>query len=245
MVLRERPFLGPSKKWVLLLVSPENQQKRTPRPLTWPGTWLFAPNVWLVNSLFPWPPEVWGSIPGTPCIKKRWVILLGCWGFFLPSNGFSVLNHPKLNIWQGSRKQPRKGLEFPFHGCCWETFYIFAYCGLVVEIQIHLAAQIRKLFAPLPTSTQFVCAQQKDTHTWLWQPQNWNLPTWRASPGKWRHGYRNFPAVCPSDRFILSPQLLPARTTSTATAPTPSARRRGSWTRQRTRMGRGWSGWLP
>ena len=23
------------------------------------------------------------------------------------------------------------------HGCCWETFYIFAYCGLVVEIQIH------------------------------------------------------------------------------------------------------------
>ena len=22
----------------------------------------------------------------------------------------------------------------PRHGCCWETFYIFAYCGLVVEI---------------------------------------------------------------------------------------------------------------
>ena len=21
------------------------------------------------------------------------------------------------------------------HGCCWETFYIFAYCGLVVEIK--------------------------------------------------------------------------------------------------------------
>ena len=26
------------------------------------------------------------------------------------------------------------------HGCCWETFYIFACCGLVVEIQIHLTA---------------------------------------------------------------------------------------------------------
>ena len=25
------------------------------------------------------------------------------------------------------------------HGCCWETFYMFAYCGLVVEIQIHFA----------------------------------------------------------------------------------------------------------
>ena len=22
-----------------------------------------------------------------------------------------------------------------FHGCCWDTFYTFAHCGLVVEIQ--------------------------------------------------------------------------------------------------------------
>ena len=34
-----------------------------------------------------------------------------------------------------------------------DTFYMFAYCGLVVEIQIHLAAKIY-LFAPLPTSTK-------------------------------------------------------------------------------------------
>ena len=27
------------------------------------------------------------------------------------------------------------------HGCCWETSYIFASGGLVVEIQIHLAAE--------------------------------------------------------------------------------------------------------
>ena len=27
-------------------------------------------------------------------------------------------------------------------GCCWETFYMFAYFGLVVEIQIHLTAKI-------------------------------------------------------------------------------------------------------
>ena len=37
------------------------------------------------------------------------------------------------------------------HGCCWETWYIFAYCGLVGNP--HLAAKIY-LFAPLPTSTK-------------------------------------------------------------------------------------------
>ena len=26
------------------------------------------------------------------------------------------------------------------HGCCWETFYAFAYCGLVVEIPTQLLA---------------------------------------------------------------------------------------------------------
>ena len=31
-----------------------------------------------------------------------------------------------------------------FHGCCWETFCIFAYCGLVVEIQIHLTAKTKR-----------------------------------------------------------------------------------------------------
>ena len=27
------------------------------------------------------------------------------------------------------------------HGCCWETFHVFAYCGLVVEIP-HLTAKM-------------------------------------------------------------------------------------------------------
>ena len=33
---------------------------------------------------------------------------------------------------------------------CWETFCFVAYCGLVVEIQIHLTARI-KILAPLPS----------------------------------------------------------------------------------------------
>ena len=41
---------------------------------------------------------------------------------------------------------------FPFHGCCWETFYIFAYCGLVGDP--HLTTKI-DIVAPLPTSTKF------------------------------------------------------------------------------------------
>ena len=38
-----------------------------------------------------------------------------------------------------------------FHGCRWETFYIFAYCGLVGHP--HLTAKIY-IVAPLPTSTK-------------------------------------------------------------------------------------------
>ena len=45
--------------------------------------------------------------------------------------------------------------SLPLHGCCWETFYIFAYCRLVVEIRIHLTAKTY-IFAPLPSSTKFV-----------------------------------------------------------------------------------------
>ena len=37
------------------------------------------------------------------------------------------------------------------HGCCWETFCIFAYCGLVGNP--HLTAK-NHFFAPLPTSTK-------------------------------------------------------------------------------------------
>ena len=38
-----------------------------------------------------------------------------------------------------------------FHGWCWETFYMFACCGLVGNP--HLTAKIY-IFAPLPTSTK-------------------------------------------------------------------------------------------
>ena len=38
------------------------------------------------------------------------------------------------------------------HGCCWETFYIFAYCGLVGNP--HPTANILT-FPPLPTSTKY------------------------------------------------------------------------------------------
>ena len=41
----------------------------------------------------------------------------------------------------------------PLHGCCWETFFIFAYCGLVGNP--HLTAKIQ-IFAPLPTSTKSI-----------------------------------------------------------------------------------------
>ena len=34
------------------------------------------------------------------------------------------------------------------HGCCWETSYIFASCGLVVELQIHLSAELLLLLIP-------------------------------------------------------------------------------------------------
>ena len=39
------------------------------------------------------------------------------------------------------------------HGCCWGAFYIFAYCGLVVEIQIHLTSKQQNVCSPNPTST--------------------------------------------------------------------------------------------
>ena len=42
--------------------------------------------------------------------------------------------------------------RFP-HGCCWETFHISAYCGLVVEIQ---PRNCQDLDVCLPTSTKSV-----------------------------------------------------------------------------------------
>ena len=58
----------------------------------------------------------------------------------------------KLEQMEASRNTLRHGLSEDrfdlfttlslFHGCFWEAFYIFASCGLVVEIQIHLAANI-------------------------------------------------------------------------------------------------------
>ena len=41
----------------------------------------------------------------------------------------------------------------PSHGCCWETFYIFAYCGLVVEIQ-PLNCYVLNIFLLLPFQRQ-------------------------------------------------------------------------------------------
>ena len=55
--------------------------------------------------------------------------------------------------------------ENPCHGCCWETFYIFAYCGLVGNP--HLTA---KIFFLLPFQRQprcwvpFSVANQKRGH---------------------------------------------------------------------------------
>ena len=42
------------------------------------------------------------------------------------------------------------------HGCRWEIFGMFAYCGLVVEIQ-PLDCHNLGTFAPLPTSTNKFC----------------------------------------------------------------------------------------
>ena len=60
--------------------------------------------------------------------------------------------HP---IYQGPRFFPKGHPWFqgPFHGCPWERFYMFAYCGLVVEIQ-PLANIL--IIAPLSTSTKFL-----------------------------------------------------------------------------------------
>ena len=44
-------------------------------------------------------------------------------------------------------------LNSAMHGCCWDTFYIFAYCGLVLNP--HLTSKIQ-LFAPLPTPTKYI-----------------------------------------------------------------------------------------
>ena len=45
-----------------------------------------------------------------------------------------VLNCPPFNFsFEATSGNQQKHLQ-PIHGCCWETFYIVAYCGLVVEI---------------------------------------------------------------------------------------------------------------
>ena len=56
----------------------------------------------------------------------------------------------------GPRAQKR-AMGALLHGCCWETCYIFAYCGLVVEIA--LIAANNCMFAPLPTSTELAGSQ--------------------------------------------------------------------------------------
>ena len=62
---------------------------------------------------------------------------------------------------------PLQGPSFggrPFHGC-WETFYVFAYCGKVVEIQ-PLNCIFVSIVAPLPTLTKLIfpiCGSQRFT----------------------------------------------------------------------------------
>ena len=69
----------------------------------------------------------------------------------------SYMPHPRLSC--DSRAlvhwQLAVGVRFEGspHGCCWETCCIFASCGLVGEIQIHLTAKFY-IFVALPTSTK-------------------------------------------------------------------------------------------
>ena len=85
--------------------------------------------------------------------------------FFSPdaTRGPAVLQrsqHPKPDWWtkmlslmQGLCKPSEPGSRFHqaqpsfVHGCCWETFYIFAYCGLVGTP--HSTAKIRVFLLPL------------------------------------------------------------------------------------------------
>ena len=72
-----------------------------------------------------------------------------------------------------------------FHGCCWETFYIFAYCGLVENP--HLTAKLQ-FFAPLPTSKVFDHAaglQQPEVEPWeLHGTKDPGLPAAASGPGE-------------------------------------------------------------
>ena len=71
--------------------------------------------------------------------------------------------------------------NFPYLGCCWETFYISAYCGLVVEIQIHSTAKFfpGSLQAPSPRSTKL----GEGVHHWSYI--FWPGPEMGASEGHW------------------------------------------------------------
>ena len=101
------------------------------------------------------------NLPGMPCLRGD----LGFAGEML--RPFACSNQLKPGFWGANRfstlhcnppnhQTTRSELEATFwlfrptqrscqetkwprlHGCCWETFYIFAYCGLLVEIPTQL-----------------------------------------------------------------------------------------------------------
>ena len=78
-------------------------------------------------------------LPWDPCLAAKHLTL--CTG-----------SQKAPKIWSRDPKASGCSASPSKHGCCWETFYIFACCGLVVEIP-HITAKIQ-IVAPLPTSTK-------------------------------------------------------------------------------------------
>ena len=110
--------------WFSLLPGPSICPKRTPMPFSLCQVLLDDGFHWLcVGQLRTLELFVWQvrkcSNAGNP-----W---LAVWGFEALAFDGESETLPSLN--------QRFGSKPPIHGCCWDTFYIFAYCGLVVELQ--------------------------------------------------------------------------------------------------------------
>ena len=91
-----------------------------------------------------------------------------------------------------------KGSSFAsFHGCCWETFYIFAYCGLVVEIP-----QLLKFDFLLLPSLKFRVF--KIPRVGMPRHSHWALPVFRVRRARANHEHWSKTAPPP---WISSAQL--------------------------------------
>ena len=101
-----------------------------------------------------------------PCLQQSWKWTFGAFPrgsysskFLLP--GLMVVGEQLANV---SSVCPSGAVMFScssvdtYHGCCWETFYMFAYCGLVGNP--HLASKIQ-ICAPLPTSTKLQALRKR------------------------------------------------------------------------------------